>query len=38
MIWLVGRRISGGERYADLFRRHVIEMVNTLGNAALTTP
>lgn len=31
-IWRMGRTISGGDAYADLFRRRVIAICNLLGN------
>ena len=31
-IWNVGRRISGGSKYADLFRSRVIAVCNLIGN------
>jgi hypothetical protein len=31
-IWRMGKSVSGGDGYADLFRRRVIAMCNLLGN------
>src|SRR5262249_24502041 len=34
-IWNVGRRVSGSERYANLFRTRVLQILNAMGNGAV---